>query len=132
MTNNVLRQCLRSSLDGMATHNQYKHYIHFSFGIVGNTVRVVGTNKSAVPPRHFGYHSRVTEPKIHSELDAYQRLRKMVPLSKVDWELVNVRVNRTGEMKVSKPCPVCQVWLKAVGCERVTYTTEDGWHSIVL
>lgn len=127
MTSNILRYCISESLRKLPNHPQYHHYVHYSYAVVDNAVLVVGTNKSAVPPRHFGYHARVREPKIHSEFDAYMKLRKYVPLSKIEWELVNVRVNRSGEMKLSKPCEVCQVWLKEMGCVRVTYTTETGW-----
>ena len=127
MTSAIMRHCLSESLRRLPNHPQYKHYVHYSFAVVDGSVVVVGTNKSAVPPVHFGYNSRVPEPKIHSELDAYRKLRKCVSISKTDWELVNVRVNRSGEMKKSKPCSVCAEWLQSVGCKGVTYTTESGW-----
>lgn len=132
MKKKLLRDCLRRSLDGMSGHSQYRHYIHFSFAVVDNAVCVVGTNKSAVPALHFGYNARVPEPKVHSELDAYHKLRKKVSLAKTEWSLVNVRINRSGEWKVSKPCEVCQVWLKELGCSKVYYTTEAGWQSLSL
>jgi hypothetical protein len=106
--------------------------VHYSYAIVDGSVYVVGVNKASEPAKHLGYHGRVTEPKIHSELDAYKKLRKIVPIGKVNWEIVNVRVNRSGEMKMSKPCIVCETWLREVGCTKVTYTTEVGWNEISL
>lgn len=132
MNKNLLRECLAESLRRMPNHGQFKHYIHYSYAVVDGAVYVVGTNKSAIPDLHLGYNQRVPEPKIHSELDAYRKLRKIVPINKAEWSLVNVRVNRSGEMKNSKPCPVCQGWLSAVGCKSVTYTTEDGWKSLSM
>jgi hypothetical protein len=129
MQKGILRECLRDALKNVANHDQYKHYIHYSYAIVGNAIWCVGKNKSDTPLIHFGYTQRVPDPKIHSELDAYKKLRKMLPIAKTEWELVNVRVNRSGEMKISKPCEVCQEWLRSIGCKRVTYTTETGWET---
>lgn len=129
---NLLRQCLVYSAQSLTAHPQYRHYIHYSFGIVDGKIAVVGKNHAALPDVHFGYHARVTEPKIHAELDAYKRLRKKYPISKTAWSLVNVRINRSGEFKLSKPCDVCTEWLTAVGCHGWSYTTEVGWqhHSL--
>ena len=132
MNKNLLRHCIGRSLRGLSSHNQYKHYIHYSFAVVDGSVYVVGTNKSAVPSVHLGYNQRVPEPKIHSELDAYKKLRKIVPIGKVQWSLINVRLNRSGEMKNSRPCHVCQEWLSQVGCTEVYYTTEAGWSNMKM
>lgn len=132
MNKNLLRHCLMQALRKLPNHPQRRHYVHYSFAVVGGSVYVVGTNKSAVPSVHLGYNQRVPEPKIHSELDAYRKLRKIVPIGKVQWSLINVRLNRTGEMKNSKPCHVCQEWLGAVGCTEIVYTTEVGWNTLKL
>jgi len=100
--------------------------------VVAGTVLAMGFNKSDTPPVHFGYNNRVPEPKTHSELDAYRRLRKRVAIAKCNWSLVNVRINRSGEMKLAKPCHVCQEWLTAVGCSEVVYTTGAGWEKLKL
>lgn len=128
---NVLRTCLLRSLQEAGNHPQYRHYIHFSYAIVGGKIEAVGRNQSAAPDVHFGYNRRgMVTPKIHAELDAYRKLRKKFSINRIDWSLVNVRVNRSGEFKMSKPCVVCQEWLAAVGCESITYTTERGWNAL--
>src|SRR5690606_38750264 len=104
----ILRECLKRSLATMDKHPQYKHYIHYSYAIVDGKIVCVGLNKQETPPLHYGYHDKVSEPKIHSELDAYRKLRKRVRINQTDWELVNVRLNRSGEIKISKPCRVCE------------------------
>jgi hypothetical protein len=129
MNANVLLECLRRSLANSSKHGQYRNYMHYSYAIVGNAIWATGVNKSTTPPKHFGYNNRVPDPKVHSELDAYMKLRKMTSIQNTEWELVNVRVNRSGEFKMSKPCEVCQSWLKTLGCVRVTYTTEKGWET---
>jgi hypothetical protein len=113
-------------------HPQRRHYLHTSFGIVDGGIYAVGMNRNANPPVHFGYHTEKPTPKVHSELDAYRKLRKVVSLARTDWSLVNVRVSRTGHMRMSKPCQVCQGWLAAIGCTEVAYTTEDGWQTLRL
>jgi hypothetical protein len=132
MNKNLLRQVLGKALKLLPKHGEYKSYIHYSFGVVDGSIYVIGQNKSATPDVHFGYGQRVPDPKIHSELDAYYKLRKQVSIKNAYWELINVRLNRSGEMKNSRPCEVCETWLTAIGCSRVTYTTESGWETLNL
>jgi tRNA(Arg) A34 adenosine deaminase TadA len=37
-----------------------------------------------------------------------------------------VRVGKTGEFKMSKPCTMCETALKHVGIKRIYYTTNNG------
>lgn len=129
---NLLRSCLQYGLRSVPNHPQRSHYIHYSFGIVHAKIQCVGRNKSEEPPVHYGYHNRVSEPKVHSELDAYRKLRKKFPIAKTEWYLINVRLNRSGEMKISKPCAVCHAWLQDLGCLEVVYTTNGGWGNVVF
>ena len=132
MNQKLLRDCLKVSLNRISNHPQRSHYIHFSFAIVDNKIACVGTNKSATPDIHFGYNMRVEEPKVHSELDVYRKLRKKVRINRTEWSLINVRLNRSGEMKISKPCSVCHALLTDLGCKEIYYTTNGGWGNVSL
>ena len=37
-----------------------------------------------------------------------------------------VRINKEGQPRMSKPCPMCESALKHVGVKRVVYTDRDG------
>jgi tRNA(Arg) A34 adenosine deaminase TadA len=37
------------------------------------------------------------------------------------------RVNKSGEIRNSKPCEMCAAILEHTGVKRVFYTTNDGW-----
>ena len=36
------------------------------------------------------------------------------------------RINREGEARISKPCPMCEAAMRHVGVRRVYYTNEHG------
>ena len=50
----------------------------------------------------------------------YQALQK---LGKLD--LINVRFNRFGELRMSRPCEKCMPWCKAL-FRSIWYTTDEG------
>lgn len=81
----------------------------------------------------FGTNSFKTHPKakeigyryeeMHSELDAYTKIPRLYKGEKLI--LVNVRFNKNGHLRMSKPCELCAPWC----CEifhNIFYTTNDG------
>lgn len=123
MTSKIITSCIHRAIEYAPKHPQYSHYLHYSFIIQDNKIIEWGTNQEGVPPRHFGYHSRVTVPKLHSELVAYRKGRGLLKKGK-PFEMLNIRVNRHNELKIAAPCVVCQEWLASVGCTLVWFTTE--------
>ena len=71
--------------------------------------------------KYFGYspHSG-----IHSEINAYRRARGLI--SGEHFDIVNIRLNKEGKMKMSAPCSICYNWLKSVGCQKIYFSTEMG------
>ena len=126
MTNRILRDILQYGLTHLNTHPEFRHYIHFSFIVVDNQIVTVGKNRAVEPPPYYGYHKRVEKPKIHSELDAYSKYKWKT----VGFEMVNLRLSRQGEMKLSKPCPICAEWLSQTMCTGLVYSTKEGWEWI--
>jgi len=60
---------------------------------------------------------------LHAELAAVLNLDRSVTQGS---DIYVVRVNRKGDFKMSKPCPMCETALKHVGVKRVYYTTNEG------
>lgn len=122
MTKKLLTQALQIAHKEHTTHPEWRHFMHWTFVIADGKIVEWATNKKGQPERHFGYHSNA---KVHSELFAYRKARGLL---KERFEIVNVRINRQGELKIAAPCGVCREWLTAVGCERAWFTlTEGGW-----
>ena len=81
----------------------------------------------------FGTNSFKTHPKakeigyrfeeMHSELEAYTKIPRIYKGKKLT--LVNVRYNKNGQLRMSKPCDLCAPWCKEIFNE-IYYTTNDG------
>lgn len=61
--------------------------------------------------------------EMHSELDAFRKIPK--PYLGKKLILVNVRYNKFGEMRMSKPCETCESWCKEI-FHKIYYTTDEG------
>ncbi len=115
---------------GLALHNQFMHHPHTTFVVQGNKIIEWGENRTGDPPIYFGYTKQSEAPKLHAELVAYRRARGI--LLPGDFDLVNILLNKQGEVKTSAPCEVCQSWLREVGCRAVWFSTPNGWGKVVL
>ena len=77
---------------------------------------------------HFKTHPKARElgymfDEMHSELDAFRKIPKHFLDKKL--VLVNVRYNKNGEMRMSKPCCTCESWCKEI-FHKIYYTTNEG------
>lgn len=94
---------------------------HVSLIFRQNRLISVGTNdeKPHTETRRRGYYSEVP----HSELAAFMK----VPYTQRDTGLVlaNYRVNRHGNLRMSKPCSRCLPWCLEVFKE-IWYTNDAG------
>ena len=61
--------------------------------------------------------------EMHSELDAFRKLTKEDKGKKL--HLINVRFNKFGQMRMSKPCEKCLPWCIEV-FNTIHYTTDYG------
>lgn len=97
---------------------------HFSFILDKNKILSIGWNDAwCTHPlsNRLGYRFSA----IHSEVSAIlrykgdkQRLKKCI--------LINTRINMLGEFSISKPCSICQNFIKNVGFKRVYFTNHQG------
>jgi hypothetical protein len=92
---------------------------HTSLIVRKGKVVSVGTNENRTHPLAKKYGYRYDE--VHSELDALLRYRG----PKNNLILVNYRMNRFGDMRMSKPCCKCMAWCAAI-FDRIYYTTSNG------
>lgn len=113
--NNKFNRCLGIAKNHLPRHTEpYKHY---SFLLRGKRLVAWEVNCSLEPPRHFGYHSRGYAPKMHSELALMLKWRP-----EPGFDVVNIRLSRTGEVRLAKPCNCCLALLIGFGCRRVYYS----------
>lgn len=74
-------------------------------------------------------HGYPAYSKLHAEYVAYRRARGIMDLGQ-PFEVVNIRLNRSGRVKLSAPCPCCFKFLKTLGCRSIWFSTEAGFAKI--
>jgi len=102
----------------MALNRQKKHA---SLIIYKRKIIAIGQNIFKTHPDTIRLGYKFGE--MHSELDAFRKVPKKFRNKKLI--LVNVRFNRFGEFRNSKPCPVCSKWCSEI-FHKIYYTTNDG------
>jgi deoxycytidylate deaminase len=97
---------------------------HFTFFVIRNNILSIGWNDYTYEHplcRRYNYGLK----KMHSELSALIRFRHGIDMIQ-KCTAVNTRINSAGEIRISKPCPVCQNMLYEIGIKRVFYTDYNG------
>lgn len=83
------------------------------------------------PPKKFGYHARYNDkafrPKLHAELDALRNYKRGLH----NLTVVNIRLNREGQTRLSIPCQPCRnLLINVLEVDKIYFTTEEGWGSL--
>ena len=130
MKRSILKECLRiaRAKNTPELHPEYQGYVHFSFIIQKNKIIEWGMNRS--DRAWYPIYARL-DKKRHAEEDAFSKARSIIDKQKV-WEVVNIRLNRQNEFRLSKPCQICRKYLKFFGCNKAWYSTETGWKKLNL
>lgn len=99
---------------------------HVSLVLHKNRIISIGRNYFKTHPEahRLGYLYN----EMHSELDAYRKIPYYLKNKKLT--LVNVRMNSNGELRMSKPCPVCSNWCVEI-FDRIYYTDNEGFKELV-
>jgi hypothetical protein len=130
MKKSIIRHCVQWAIqhNTKEKHNQFDYYKHHTFIIQDNSVIEWGQNKAGSPPIFYKPHQ-----KIHSEYIAYKKARGLLNKQKT-FQVVNIRLNKQGNLKLSKPCSCCNNFLKAMGCKTVYFSTgiEDSFAKLSL
>jgi len=96
---------------------------HFTFVVQDSKIVEMGKNKIGTPLVHRGYMSY---QYLHSETIAFFKARGILDKQK-PFQAVNIRLNKSGEIKLSKPCACCYNFLQGAGCNKIWFSTEIGF-----
>jgi hypothetical protein len=133
MRKRTIQYCIKHALKKLEHHPADK-FLHYSFIIVNDSIISVGVNfkDSTNVPKGFGYHDlgyvyngKVTGPTTHSEVNAYNKAKSDIKPNE-PFEVLNLRFNQYGELRMSQPCKCCNNFLKALGCKCVYFSTDGG------
>jgi len=121
MNKKLLSLALSIAEERLEKHPEFslRGFIHFSFIIHSGKIFSVGWNRSGMNPPQYGYRKH---SKIHSEVDAWRKARGL--LKGDTFDIINIRLNRFGEFRNSKPCENCLYLLQELGCTSFSYTTN--------
>jgi len=126
MKRKLLIKCLSIATKNNCNHPESDCYHHFSFIVQKNKIVAWGTNRRSSPLTFLGYPSY---SKMHSEIDAYYKSKGI--MDKSDFEVVNIRLTKSNNVKESTPCKCCYAFLKHLGCSRIWFTTSIGNFAII-
>jgi hypothetical protein len=128
MKKSLFNEVVSIARSKMHLHPEFDHFLHFTFIIQDNKVIEWGMNHAGMPRKHYGYHKDdiTFVPKTHAEVDSYKKARGLLDKSK-SFLAINIRLNRFGELRMSKPCKCCYNLLKNLGCKRFYYSSNVGF-----
>lgn len=127
MKRKLLTKCVEIAIQhNTKDHPQWDCYKHFSFIIQDNKILTWSTNKAGSAFTFLGYKPY---QKIHSETVAYFKAKKI--LQRIPFEVVNIRLSKSNEIKNSEPCKCCAGFLKNLGCYRIWFTTQSGNFALI-
>lgn len=131
MRKRQLDECVSRAIKSLDKHPMWDHpkkpkFFHYAFLYQSGTEISFGYNHFGKVPK--SYHE---DSLTHAEVHAYSRAKRKLDIDK-PFEVFNVRLSRSGEVKMSKPCECCHHFLTELGCNRVYFTTECGIARMLL
>lgn len=133
MKKSLLNLALKIAKKKLSHHPEKDHFSHYSFVVQEDKILGFGMNHVGLPPVHYGYGRDEDDaylPKTHSEISAWKKIRGILDKRK-PFTVINIRLNRKGEVRKSKPCRVCLDILNSLGCNKVYFTGGDNDFSII-
>jgi tRNA(Arg) A34 adenosine deaminase TadA len=123
----LLRECVRFALSKNTPdhHPEWGRWHHYSF-VIQDKIVEFGLNRTGPPIPMYPDIA-----KIHAEVAAWRKAKGILNHRK-PWDVVNIRLNKTGDLRQSKPCVCCMELLRTAGCRMVHYSTNTGFESITL
>jgi len=98
---------------------------HFTFIVTGQKVICMGYNnswKTSPLAKRFGHRFHT----IHSELSAIKKFP--YPIEQLHkYDVVNVRLTKTGMLALSKPCIFCCDMLDFFNVKNIWYSYQEGF-----
>ena len=90
---------------------------------VGQNNTTSTDNRGRKIAKRFGAQKHVQYPFIHAEIDAISKQWGVKRLSK-KYQLVSIRLNKHGQLRMSKPCNDCSIIIKALGIRVIYFDGE--------
>jgi tRNA(Arg) A34 adenosine deaminase TadA len=125
MKKQLLNKILEVSRRRLRRHPEINNFPHYSYIVKNGKIVTWARNCKKEPPVHYGYHRPWDEtyrPKYHAELAAFKKA-----LVKPPFQIVNVRMNKQGLLRISKPCSACTKLMTALGCTKFYYSFQEGF-----
>lgn len=108
----------------MAKLSKYGKFQHGAVLVKHGSVMSAGHNKDR--PTAFGSrfrHPDTGQATVHAELCAILNVPRCTTEKS---DVYVVRLGLKGDLRNSRPCPMCQEAMRFVGVKRVFFTTEGG------
>lgn len=100
-------------------------YKHFSFILKGTKIYSIGWNDvKAKSAKISGKYVDYPLGGVHAEANAIAKLDDLNVCRRAT--LLNLRLNNRGQIRLSKPCPICNNLLYAIGFNKIYYSTDEG------
>ncbi len=129
MKRTILRECIRIAYEYNTPdkHPEWGNFHHYTFIVQKDKLISWATNKSALPLAQHGYEAK---SKLHSETEAYRKARGIL-LTDTPFTCINIRLTKSGTMRISKPCSCCFNFLRSLNCKNIYFTTDLGLFAIL-
>lgn len=91
--------------------------------------RVINVSHNKLGFSSFGRRFHSEADKVPSKASMHAELRAILNLDRTLTEgasLLVVRINRKGELRMSKPCSMCKCSTAFVGIKKIYYSTNEG------
>jgi len=131
MRKQIFRDCVKFARDRNTpdSHPEWGNFHHYSFVIQRGKVIEWGVNRCGPPPIGYGYSRDFG--KIHSETDAYKKAKGLLDPTHT-FDIINIRLNKHGDLRMSKPCRCCTNFLRSMECSNVYFSTDVGFARLNL
>lgn len=130
MKKTLLQDCIRIAVrnNTPSKHKRYGAYHHFSFIVQDNKIVEWATN---APGKDIYSHFYSAIAMIHSECAAFKKAKGLLNRTE-SFQVINIRLNKKHELRISKPCRCCVEFLSTFNCDKVYFTNEDKFEVIKL
>ena len=112
----------------LAKKSTFYPYRHGAILVRGPKILSTGINQGSFNSLAARFHLVPQHASLHAEIACILGIDRSI-LEKAD--LYVLRLNRSNQIGLSKPCDVCQKALRHVGIRRIFYTDANGnWQKL--
>jgi hypothetical protein len=126
----VIKKCINKSIEISRRRGVWNRCRHFTFILDGKKIVSLGTNSKKTHPLNllYPYTNRNMETisqfvGTHSEMKAVLLLG---PENCRGLSLFNIRIDRNGMLRQSRPCRGCMSMIKNLGFYEIFHTDNEG------